>query len=324
MKLRCVVHIGPTKTGTTALAKHFTLSQRAGKLPNHLIYPIDENWPLNQGAGAAQKHHFEALEPAGFEAAVEKLSRSLRADDRGDEVTVVFVSETATLIREPSRFQDLFCRHFDEVIFVLSARRQDKAAASRISQEIKEFRHHLSGLNPRMRRQVFGMPFGEYNHFRNFQRWSVGPKNYKLQVIPYLEEEHGTYKAIERFYKAGDIGQPIELDQVIGTRIHPTFSKEGLVKLGEIKRKSRRWRVLRPIFRIQQTRFKLEYEKQLSIASFASREEFIPWELSKEDSIWLLEKFEASNRELLRHLHDRTFYDEWRLWEQSIRDILNR
>ena len=42
--LRVVVHLGPEKTGTTALAKYLTQLSAHGQLPKELYFPSGDQW----------------------------------------------------------------------------------------------------------------------------------------------------------------------------------------------------------------------------------------------------------------------------------------
>ena len=43
-KPKVVIHIGPMKTGTTALGYYFSTATVQGALPNNVLYPTDDLW----------------------------------------------------------------------------------------------------------------------------------------------------------------------------------------------------------------------------------------------------------------------------------------
>ena len=47
---RALVHLGPVKTGTTALSRYFTLTNKFGLTPKSIIYPAGDLWFPHQSA----------------------------------------------------------------------------------------------------------------------------------------------------------------------------------------------------------------------------------------------------------------------------------
>ena len=326
------MHIGPIKTGSTALAVYFSGATSRGLLPPDIIYPMGGLW-FGRRSGA-MKHHQEIcatetlgdgtsrfLNP-GVREAVGRVADSLRAMPGKGDKSAVFIIETVTDNRPPALIQELFTSVFDEVVFVMVARRQDKAAASELAQDIKSRVLRGTNLDPRKRAVAYGLPFGEFDHLRNYERWASGPANFSLVVIPYLEGEQGTYAGIERFHRAGGLSKPIELSGIEGTRIHPTFSREGLEALAKLNARINRWGFLPGVRSAAAKKF----EKILKVYLHASNKNgiepsgrrFKAYSFTQDEARWVLDLFDASNRELIARVKSGPFEDDWTTWEKAL------
>ena len=58
---RAVIHLGPVKTGTTALSQYLTALVRAGEMPPHIVYPVDDLWFGESGDIVRQRRRLEIL-----------------------------------------------------------------------------------------------------------------------------------------------------------------------------------------------------------------------------------------------------------------------
>jgi hypothetical protein len=254
--------------------------------------------------------------------AVANVATVLRNSPRAGDKTAVFVIETVTDRRPPTLIQELFTSVFDEVIFVMVARRQDKAAASALAQDIKSRKLRGTNLDPRKREPLHGQPFGEFNHLRNFERWVSGPSNYSLVVIPYIEGEHGTFSSIERFHRAAGLGDPVELPGIEGRRIHPTFSREGLDAMVKLNKRIKKWGVLPGVTAATSTKFDSVLKVYLRAANQngiePSGRRFTPFSFTDDEARWVLEQFDASNRELIAQVKEGPFKDDWSTWERAL------
>ena len=333
MSIRAVVHIGPIKTGSTALAAYFTRASGRGLLPADIVYPMGDLWFGRTATGAMRQcPEIARLLPngdgsyrfatPGVEDAVSNVANTLRQLPGKGDKTAVFIAETVTDNRPTELIQDLFTSRFDEVVFIMVVRRQDKAAASELAQDIKTPNLFRVNLDPRVRQPLYGMPFGEFNHLRNYERWISGPDNYSLVVIPYLEGEHGSLTTIERFHAAAGLSKPVDLTGVEGQRIHPTFSRDGLMAIVRLKKRIQRWGWIpgvrdASLKKIQEvTRVYLQAANQNGIEPSGKR--FKPFEFTRDESRWVLEQFDESNRELIARVDKGQFVDAWNKWEKAL------
>ena len=333
MAVRAVVHIGPIKTGSTALAAYFTRASGRGLLPPEILYPMGDLWFGRVATGTMRQCPEIArlvenddgtlrFANPGVVDAVANVAQTLRELPGAKDKTAVFIAETVTDNRPPQLIQELFTSNFDEVVFIMVVRRQDKAAASALSQDIKTPHLGRTNLDPRKREPQYGQPFGEFNHLRNYDRWITGGPNYSLVVIPYLEGEHGSFSTIERFHRAAGLPRPVELPGIEGQRIHPTFSRDGLEALIRLKKRIRRWGRIPGVTQAAQkkitdvTRVYLQAANTNGIEPSGKR--FKPYGFTHDEARWILQQFDESNRELVSRVKDGPFRDDWVQWEKAL------
>lgn len=253
---------------------------------------------------------------------VSRVADSLRAMPGTGDKSAVFIIETVTDNRPPALIQELFTSAFDEVVFVMVARRQDKAAASELAQDIKSRVLRGTNLDPRKRAVAYGLPFGEFNHLRNYERWISGPSNYSLVVIPYLEGEQGTFAGIERFHRAGGLSKPIEMSGIEGTRIHPTYSREGLEALAKLNDRISRWGFVPGVRSVSEKKFEKLFKVYLHASNQngiePSGRRFKPYSFTQDEARWVLDQFDASNRELIARVKSGPFEEDWTKWEMAL------
>jgi len=334
MTVRAVVHIGPTKTGSTALAFYLTKAHVTGLLPPSTIYPLGELWfgirskpPTRQDRALGQFVGDGKTTPFGFAQrgvpeAIERVALTLRSLPGDGDKTAVFIAETITAVAPVALVQKAFAESFDEVVFVMFARRQDKAGASLMSQLVKTRDIADINLDPRRAKLFRGLPFGGYDHLANYQRWVNGPSNVRLVVVPYLEGEQGSFRSIERFFTAAGLGAPAELAGIEGRRIHPTLSRDGLEALIALKRGVKRWGWIPGVKKRFEEQFQQTTAMYLSSARAGGIEPsgrtFVPWSLTESDARWVLDQFDASNRELLALVREGPFSADWDTWEAAL------
>ena len=58
---RALVHLGPVKTGTTALSRYFTLTNRFGTTPKSIVFPTGDLWFGENGNIVRQRYEMEGL-----------------------------------------------------------------------------------------------------------------------------------------------------------------------------------------------------------------------------------------------------------------------
>jgi len=332
--VKAVVHIGPIKTGSTALAAYFSRASNRGLLPDNIVYPMGDLW-FGRTSSGPMKHHPEIAgtpsnEDGSFRfavpevvSAVANVATVLRQSPGASDKTAVFIIETVTDSRPPALIQELFTSVFDEVIFVMVARRQDKAAASELAQDIKSRRLRGTNLDPRKREPLHGQPFGEFNHLRNYERWESGPSNYSLVAIPYIEGEHGTFSGIERFHRAAGLGDPADLPGIEGLRIHPTFSRDGLEAMVKLNKRIQKWGFVPGVTARTAKKFDAVSKVYLHAANQngiePSGRRFTPFSFTDEEARWVLEQFESSNRQFIERVKPGPFEHDWITWERALK-----
>ena len=234
--LRAVVHIGPMKTGTTALAISLAASTRSGRLAPDLVYPIDELW-ASEGNPVAKHHSITSLARAGSappeiqrtlderrDGAVRRLdnlSRVLRS--RGDgQCSVFFIAEGATYRVDPVELTDQLLTWFDEVTYCLVARGQVPGIESSLSHAVRKSvpRDVNSASRPVNIKAVHERRF---DYSRIVSRWSSLARA-RLIVVPFLEGDIATYALFDRLFT--EIGLPLapREEVVDGRRVHSAIS----------------------------------------------------------------------------------------------------
>ncbi len=324
-----IVHIGPMKTGTSALARYLTVAQSRGELPENVVYPIGDQWFETTHNIVKQQERLRVLDkldrsaidpahfPADVDAAIAAVGALLR--ERGD-ATAIFIYETAGINTTPADLRSWFAPHFDTVTFVTLARRQDRSVASIIAQRIKSFVAREATLNPRdyVSTEPLFLATIDYSHMRD--EWSTPGS--PLRVIPYLEGEQGSMASVSRFFRFFELGEPVLVRGIEGKRVHPTFSREGLQALIEVKRSSRRFRWLPGKTARASAQFdkvwKVYHQAAMSGGLEPSGRRFTAFALPPKDSEWVLGLYADSNKRLMAEV-DRTGLEaEWSQWFDEI------
>lgn len=338
-RARAIIHLGPIKTGTTALSRYFTLTNRAGTTPKHIIYPMGELWFGEDGYIVRQRNQLEQLldarlhdfgEPETASRPGSELDRALAgvaaaARARGvAEVTAVFVVETGLPRFRPALINEIFTRHFDDVDFVFMARRQDKLVASIVSQNVKMWNRMWSTINPRFEMTRFprDRDFAALDYAKQFSRWAsvVGPEH--MIVIPYDEGNQGSFAMIDRFFDFTGLGKAPRVEGIEGRRIHPTFSDQGMNRLAHIKSIAR-WTYWIPAFQqrideVWKRSTEVYYERALSGSANPDGSPFVSWTLSPNDRRWVLRRYRDSNKAVRALTHDHA--DVWDAWLADVEE----
>lgn len=329
---RALVHLGPIKTGTTALSRYLTLTNSAGKTPANIVFPTGDLWFGRDGDIVRQRYELESLMDerdisAGsgitpdFSAQLdEELSRvaiELRSR-KVETATAIFVVETGLPRFDPARIDAALRRHFDVVDYLFMARRQDKLVTSIVAQNMKMWEKKWATLSPRFELSKFPRlrDFSALDYVAQFNRWSriVGPDH--VIVVPYDEGDQGSFATIDRIFDFAGLGKAPRVDGIEGLRIHPTFSTFGMKKMAWLKSITRIawfWPPFRPRLTAVWESWTVKYHNQ-AIAGLPDPDgnAFHPWSLSSVDRRWVMRRFLSSNRKL-RSLHTThaSAWDEW-------------
>ena len=246
---RVIVHVGPMKTGTSAIGAYFSAAHEAGILPSDVIYPLGDLWfPVS---GSITKHHqlVDYLFPEGRNTPGRKtqiqtpdnVARKVGdvaahlAKGRGPRGTAVFVSEALIGRADLERLVELLNTAFDEVVFVLAVRSPAEAAQSRLVHRIK------SWLSDQADFDLYGMlklrkgSIG-YDYRRMLSQLQELPID-DFVLLPYFEDESDGYAVVDRFMKIVTGKSAIRLEGDFGSRrIHPSLPLVSLKRLIALKK----------------------------------------------------------------------------------------
>jgi hypothetical protein len=330
---RALVHLGPVKTGTTALSRYFTLTNKFGTTPKSIIFPTGDLWFGENGNIVRQRYQLEGLmskahRPAGsdknaslpgseVDIALAKVSEALRAT-KLKSATAVFVVETGLPRFDPRHLDAIMRRHFEVVDYLFIARRQDKLVSSIIAQHMKMWERKWATLSPRW--EMFKIPrlrdFAALDYASQYRRWVDGVGADHVIVVPYDEDDHGSFGTIDRIFEFANLGVAPRVEGIEGLRIHPTFSALGMKKLAWIKSVTRVawfWPPFRPRLTTAWKTRSFDYHNQ-AIAGLPDDDgtPFEPWTLSMKDRRWVMRRFIKSNRTLraMQSSHGAT-WNEW-------------
>jgi hypothetical protein len=330
---RALVHLGPVKTGTTALSRYFTLTNKLGITPKSIIFPAGDLWFGENGNIVRQRYKLEGLmskahRPDGNKAdasfpgsdvdiALAKVSEALRKT-KLKSATAVFVVETGLPRFDPRHLDAVMRRHFEVVDYLFIARRQDKLVSSIIAQHMKMWERKWATLSPRW--EMFKIPrlrdFAALDYAAQYRRWVDGVGVDHVIVVPYDEDDQGSFGTIDRIFEFANLGVAPRVEGIEGLRIHPTFSILGMKKLAWIKSVTRvawLWPPFRPRLTEAWKSRSFNYHNQ-AIAGLPDEDgiAFQPWTLSVSDRLWVMRRFLKSNRALrsMQSSHDSS-WDDW-------------
>lgn len=330
---RALIHLGPIKTGTTALSRYFTLTNKSGTTPQSIIFPTGDLWFGENGDIVRQRYQLEALmskshSPLGNQAvaslpgseldvALATVSDALRSRPV-ETATAVFVVETGLPRFEPRLLDAVLRRHFDVVDYLFIARRQDKLVGSIVAQNMKMWEKRWSTLSPRF--EMSKLPrlrdFAALDYAAQYQRWTDVVGKDHVIVVPYDENDQGSFGTIDRIFEFADLGAAPRVDGIDGLRIHPTFSTFGMKKMAWLKTITRvawLWQPFRPRLTAVWDSWTVKYHNQaLAGLPDADGTPFTPWTLSPADRRWVMRRFLRSNLKLrsMQSSHGSS-WDEW-------------
>ena len=327
---RAVVHLGPEKTGTTALAKYMTRLALENKLPSSLIFPIGDEWFGR--TDRIQKHRID-------------LERIVREFDRGSDISisddqymrnliqaaqassnemtsVVLIAETALANITPQSLTELLLSYFDRVDYVIAARNQQNGIRSLIAQRVRDKNRREWSLDPISYRNSSSISFSSMDYTLMGRSWASENSRVSLSFIPYLESDIASFSFIDRFFRVLKIDKPTRLKGIEGVRIHPTFSTKGMSEISRIKRRLRTWGWIpwaREKYLAQfETSSKIFHHSASKGGIDPSGELYGVWEFTKAQAEWIREYYEASNTEFLATLKRDGFESEWELWGRNL------
>jgi hypothetical protein len=329
---RALVHLGPIKTGTTALSRYLTLTTKAGITPDNIVFPMADMWFGHDGDIVRQRYELEVLMDErdisvgsgitpDFESQLEKALDRVAAELRtrkAHTATAVFVVETGLPRFDPARIDAALRRHFDVVDYLFMARRQDKLVTSIVAQNMKMWGKKWATLSPRFELSKFPRlrDFSALDYVAQYTRWTRVVGSDRVIVVPYGEGDQGSFATIDRIFDFAGLGAAPRIDGIEGLRIHPTFSTFGMRKMAWLKSITRVawvWPPFRPRLTAVWESWTVKYHNQ-AIAGLPDPDgqAFQPWSLSTADRRWVLRRFLVSNRKL-RSLHTThaAAWDEW-------------
>jgi hypothetical protein len=327
---RAVVHLGPEKTGTTALAKYMTRLALENKLPSSLIFPIGDEWFGR--TDRIQKHRID-------------LERIVREFDRGSDISisddqymrnliqaaqassnemtsVVLIAETALANIKPQSLTEVLLRYFDRVDYIIAARNQENGIRSLIAQRVRDKNRHEWNLDPISYLDSSSISFSSMDYTLMGQRWAPQNPKVSLSFIPYLESDKASFSFIDRFFRVLGIDETPRLKGIEGVRIHPTFSSEGMREISSIKKRLRTWGwvpwVKKRLLAQFETSSKIFHHSASKGGVDPSGELYGVWELTKGQSEWIREYYKASNTDFLANLTRDSFETDWELWGSNL------
>lgn len=321
---RAVIHLGPIKSGTTALSRYLTTVAADHQMPPHIVYPAGDLWFGRAGAIVRQRAELEHLidrEPdAELTAALAGVGAELRRRG-GDQATAVFVIETGGARLDPARTTAAFAPHVDEVVYVVMARPQTTAVTSIVAQRAKMWDGERASLDPRVHvgRADTDIRWLDYDALR--AKWMPTAGEHRLIMLPFLEGDQGTYRGIQRFFDALDLGTAPPARGIEGRRIHPTFSREGMQALVDLKNAAHRWAWVPG----RRARLEERFREAVTVYHAAaigggvdpSGRPYRPWRFDEAERAWVAEHFRASNERFLAAVDRGGFDNEWQQWARE-------
>jgi hypothetical protein len=257
---RVVVHIGPMKTGTTALGAYFSAAQQSGVLPSGVVYPLGDLWFPASGNITKHGQLADFLYPEGRHNSGRKtqirtpddVAAKLRdvatflATKNGPRATAVFISETLEGRPNVESLVELLAATFDEVVLVLAVRSPVEAAQSLLVHKIKDWRldHVDFDLFGMLKNSDGSLSYDYQRMISRFRKLSIS----EFVLIPYFEEESDGYAVVDRFMHVVTGNPAPRLDGDFGSRrIHPSLPLSSLKRLVALKKLNRRFGRL-PLF----------------------------------------------------------------------------
>ncbi len=328
---RVVVHVGPMKTGTTAIGAYFSAAHKAGLLPSEVIYPTGDLWFPASGSITKHGQLADYLYPEGRREAGRKTAIQLPDDvaqkvkelaahaakGRGSRKTTVFISETLVGRANLGRLVDLLKKSFDEVVFVIAVRSPIEATQSLLVHKIKEWRSDRADLD------LYGMlkranGSVAYDYRRMLTQLHELPID-EFVIIPYFEDESDGYAVIDRFMNIVTGKPAIRLGGDFGSRrIHPSLPLASLKRLASLKKARTKFERVPFVVSILHTLFLriLNADRsKVMRAGFKTRSSISgDWVIPSEERVRILGLYANLGDDLRKALGAQSSQSEWRSW----------
>lgn len=328
---RVVVHVGPVKTGTTALGSYFSTAHVTGILPQNVVYPVGDLW--FPASGEITKHpqladflYPEGRQNSGRKTAIQtpdSVAEKVRqiaahvAKLPGSIGTAVFICEMPEDRPHLDRLLDLLISTFDEVVLVLAVRSPVEASQSLLVHRIKEWRSDQVDFD------LLGMlttneGLLSFDYRRLISRLhNVAIK--ELVLMPYFEAESDGYAVVDRFMKVVTGDTATRLDGDFGSRrIHPSLplsSLKRLVGLKKLKSQLRRIPFLESIIHSLFRRILNADRDKVMRAGFNTRStDSGDWVVSPEQRARILSLYGNLGDVIRQELGKQAAQAEWRAW----------
>ena len=324
--MRAVVDIGPMKTGTTSLARYLLFALRQEVLPKGVLFPTQELWfdAVRHTVELAQLDPINVISPER-EAGRDNVRRALDnvatvARDRfGASATVVFVGETIGMHRDSDWAYDEFTSRFEEVTFVINARRQDAAISSIITQRIKSTQDATWSLSLDDHLESAPRTIDYFDYSRMLSEWAPPSDLVKLEIFPVFESDADPYRTIRNFLTVAELGEPARIAQFEKARFNRSPDGPRMQEMSELKRKTAK--VGADSKRGQKYLERVTALREESASDSVAK----PWRLPADDRLRVLETLSESNGALIQHgLTDARLAGEWQLWSDALADTIVR
>jgi hypothetical protein len=325
-----VIHIGPMKSGTSALARYLTVAQAQGVLPEGVIYPIGDLWfertqnivkqelELLQ-IGRAARSDFSEGTLTGIHREVDVAIAGVGAATRATGATAIFVCESAGKSTTRAALESWFAPYFDTVTFVTVARRQEFAMPSIIAQRVKEWKRREVSLDVADYLVSERGFVATLDYAAMMDQWATADR--PLLVLPYLEGEQGTMESVARFFQFLHLGEPPVVRGIEGKRIHPTFSRDGLEALAALKRRAHALRWVPGYSARAELAFHALWKQYHAAAVSGGIEptgrKFAPFTLTDEERSIVRQHFSDSNTQLLKKIDRTGMETAWSRWQET-------
>jgi hypothetical protein len=295
-------------------------------LPKDTFFPVKEHWfdALRQTVQLAQLDPVDVNSPDRV-ARRETVRRALDnvvtvARDRfGTHATVVFVGETMGMHRDAVWAYEEFTSRFDEVTFVVNARRQDAAISSIITQRIKSAQDSAWSLALEDHLEADPRTIDYFDYSRILREWAPPSDAARLEVFPVFEADADPYRTIRNFLTVTGLGEPSSIARFEKERFNRSPDGARMQEMSRLKRK-----VAKVGADSRRGQKYLEQVRQLKEES-ASDHTARPWRLPATDRLTVLEQLFESNGALIeRGMTDTRLAREWQHWSDALGDTIGR
>lgn len=324
--VRAVVDIGPMKTGTTSLARYLLFALRQEVLPEDTLFPVNELW------FDSSRHTVELaqLDPVNVNSPEREVRRdnvrraldnvaTVARDRFGARATAVLVGETMGMHRDPDWAYEEFTSRFDEVTFVINARRQDAAISSIITQRIKSSQDATWSLSLDDHLESAPRTVDFFDYSRMLREWAPPSDASRLEVFPVFESDTDPYRTIRNFLTVAGLGEPARIAQFEKARFNRSPDGPRMQEMSKLKRKAAKAGA-------DSKRGQKYLERVTALREeSASDSTAKPWRLPAHDRLRVLETLSESNSALIeRGLTDVRLAAEWQRWNETLLDTIER